>query len=90
MGAREVNYPRQEETGSGGSYAIMTETFTAGTSLSTMLATESLLFASFSLAVSMMTNTRNVRRQVVPDGALIILALVGLFGVAVAAGAGWS
>jgi hypothetical protein len=57
------------------------DSFTSANALSTLLTTESLLFAAFSLAVSLSGPTNRVRAWLVPGSVLAGAAVAALAGV---------
>lgn len=63
--------------------------FTLANALGTLLTTESLLFAAFTLAVNLSAPTNRVRRWLIPGPLLVAVAIVALGAVAVGAATAW-
>jgi uncharacterized membrane protein len=63
--------------------------FTWADALASLLTTESLLFAAFTLAVNLSAPTPRVRRWLVPGRVLVAIAVVALTCVAFGAATAW-
>jgi hypothetical protein len=64
-------------------------TFTYANALATLLTTESLLFAAFTLAVNLSAPTQRARRWLVPAPVLVGIAVLALIVVAFGGATAW-
>jgi hypothetical protein len=72
------------------SQPLPTGAFTLNDALSTLLTTESLLFAAFNLAVNLSDSSSRVRGWLIPGGVLVGAAVTSLAVVAFGAGIAWN
>ncbi len=63
--------------------------FTLGSALSTLLTTESLLFAAFGLTVNLLNPSNRVRAWLIPGGVLAGAIVFAIFVVAFGAAVAW-